>query len=113
MYHFEQTIEYDVEINVDNLIKAIKEELSSYKKMGVMGSDEWLEEVKSWSDDEASDWFFECVNEAMESDNFPVFIVDGSPYPLYKIEYWFDNDEFTNFCSEICYEELHKLGISV
>lgn len=113
MYHFEQTIEYDLEINVDNLIKAIKEEFSSYRKMGVMGSDEWLEEVKSWSDDEANDWVWECVNEAMENDEFPVFIVNGSIYPLYKIEYWFDNDEFTNFCSEACYEELYKLGILI
>lgn len=111
MYHFEQTIEYDLEINVDNLIKAIKEEFSSYRKMGVMGSDEWLEEVKSWSDDEANDWVWECIQEAINNEKYPVFIIDGCPHAFYQITNWFNNDDFSNFCRDTCYQVLEELGI--
>ena len=113
MYHFEQIIEYDIEIDVDNLIKGIKEELSSYYKMGKMGTDRWLEEVKLLSDDDADEWLWECIQEAINNEKYPVFIIDGCPrsYALYQINNWFNNDDFSNFCRDTCYQVLEELGI--
>jgi adenylate kinase family enzyme len=87
MYHFEQIIEYDVEIDVDNLIKAIKEELSSYYKMGKMGTDKWLEEVKLLSDDDANEWMWECIQEAINNEKYPAFIIDGDPRNMLSIRF--------------------------
>lgn len=113
MYHFEQIIEYDIEINVDNLIKGIKEELSSYYKMGKMGTDKWLEEVKLLSDDDADEWLWDCIREAMSNEKYPIFIIDGCPriYTMNQIANWFNNDDFSEFCRETCYRVLEELGI--
>lgn len=116
MYHFEQIIEYDIEIDVDNLIKGIKEELfnySRYYQMGEIGTDEWLESVKLLSDEDADEWLWDCIREAMNNDKYPVFIIEGCPraYALYQIANWFNNDDFSKFCKETCYRVLEELGI--